>query len=74
MQTTECYKQRDVINALGQVKNDVDSLRGILKRLYKLKKAGLPIQHYFHHWILDHSKEMLNHAEILFDLIENHDT
>ena len=67
------YNSKDVVEILGSLKNEVDSMRGILKRIAKLRKAGIPLHHFFHHWILRDAKDLLNKAQILFDLIEKED-
>lgn len=67
------YDTKEVIDALGELKNEVDSMRGMLKRIAKLRKAGNYVHYYFHHWILRDAKDLLNKAQILFDLIEKED-
>ena len=70
MDSNELYNSKDVVEILGSLKNEVDTMRGMLKRIAKLRKAGDPIHHFFHYWILNNAKDQLNKAQILFNLIE----
>ena len=70
MDSNELYNSKDVVEILGSLKNEVDTMRGMLKRIAKLRKAGHPIHHFFHHWILNNAKDQLFKAQILYNLIE----
>lgn len=70
MNLSELYKRRDVIEKLGNIKNDVDALRSMLKRISKLRKQGEPLHHFFHPWILRNAKDLLQHATEYYNLIE----
>lgn len=70
---TERYNQKDVVEILGHLKNDVDSLRSILRRLNKLRKANLPIHNWFSCWILRNANDIQTHAGMLYQKIEEDD-
>jgi len=67
---TKRYNTKDATELLEHLKNDVDSLRGFLRRINKLKKAGEPIHNFFHYWILRNANDTQNHAAMLYKLIE----
>lgn len=67
---TKRYNTKDAAELLAHLKNDVDSLRGILRRIAKLKKAGEPMHNFFHYWILRNANDIQTHAAMLYEQIE----
>lgn len=67
---TERYNTKEATELLDHLKNDVDYMRGILRRINKLKKEGEPLHNFFHYWILRNAGDVMNHATMLYKLIE----
>ena len=67
---TERYNTKEATELLDHLKNDVDALRSILRRLNKLRKANLPIHNWFDTWILRNANDIQTHAAMLYEQIE----